>query len=117
MTEMYDTRSEFVDAPAISGAEEPKKGAEDLARRKASLNERMTNAEVAIGLSLWKHAKVKIPRSALQRVALDLFEHSGKRQLLSQYTYGEFYSGQVGVPADIKPFEEGPDDYKDASEV
>lgn len=65
-----------------------------------SLDERMTVLEVAFGTALWSHGKVKIPRDALTRACLDLKTSFGDERcnLLSSTTYGEFYSGQVGVP-------------------
>lgn len=65
-----------------------------------NLDERMTNLEVAVGTSMWAHGKVKIPRDALTRMCLDLKGMFGDERcnLVSSTTYGQFYSGQVGVP-------------------
>lgn len=98
-----------------------------------NLSDRMTVLEVSVGTSLWAHGKVKIPRDALTRVCNELRESFGddRSNLLSSTTYGQFYSGQVGVPvrSDLpaadqvartyrearQKFQEGPEDYQDAT--
>lgn len=66
----------------------------------ADLDERMTILEAQLGTALWQHAKVKIPRDALVRVANDMRMSFGDERCnrLSSTTYGQFYSGQVGAP-------------------
>ena len=65
-----------------------------------NLDERMTVLEVAVGAAMWTQGRVKIPRDALTRMCLDLKSMFGDERcnLLSSTTYGQFYSGQVGVP-------------------
>lgn len=92
-----------------------------------SLDEMMTVLEVAVGAAMWTQGKVKIPRDALTRMCLDLKSMFGDERcnLLSSTTYGQFYSGQVGVPPVHMPaaqqvpalsrLQVGPEDYRDAS--
>jgi hypothetical protein len=97
-----------------------------------NLDQKMTNLEVAVGVAMWAHGKVKIPRDALTRMCLDLKDMFGDERcnLLSSTTYGQFYSGQIGVPTVHLPaadqitkavaqvrrqIEIGPQEYRDGS--
>lgn len=97
-----------------------------------SLDEMMTVLEVAVGSAMWAQGKVKIPRDALTRMCLDLKSMFGDERcnLLSSTTYGQFYSGQVGVPTVHMPaateipkavrqavnrIYPGPEEYRDGS--
>lgn len=123
MTRYFDARCDDLDPVADT----PMNGVS------VNLDERMTVLEVAVGVAMWSHGKVKIPRDALTRMCLDLKGMFGDERcnLLSSTTYGQFYSGQVGVPTAHLPaaseiaravrqfaggaLQAGPEEYRDGS--